>query len=90
MKELYLTPESAKSKIPIYVDKNGDQFVFASLGISRSLLYRQIQFLEDGELLFYGTTYRESEVEIIKTNLPKSLKESLKELPYKGIKINRT
>lgn len=69
--KLYLTSKMKKQKIPILVNEHGAEFVLASLGISRSILYREIKFLEDGILVFYGDTFRESEVEIIEGNPPK-------------------
>ena len=65
MIELYLKSEFKDSKIPIYYDHNGNQFILSSLGVNHSILYREINFLEDGILLFYGQTYKESEVVII-------------------------
>ena len=65
MKKLYLNPDQKELKIPIYRDKKGNQFLLASLSESAAILFREIIFTEDNILVFYGDTFRESEVEVI-------------------------
>ena len=68
MIKLYLDPEYPNNKPPIYRDKLGANYMFASPSMDHSLLFREITFLEDGSLLFYGQTFHEKDIEIIDTN----------------------
>ena len=48
----------------------GSNYIFASPNVNASLLYREIVFLEDGGLLFYGQSYNEKDVEIMEGDPP--------------------
>ena len=61
---LYSTTDKTIEKVKFYRDAHQGYYVKSSLGTNSAVLFRKISITDRGEILFYGETHRESDVEI--------------------------